>query len=219
MVLFRRPSASRAGEPEGSRDPQGHAPASSVLTGLCDGVLDRQGVHRGPVALSLAGWLDLRSGFSIDGDGRTRRAWAAPPLSLTLTGESTGLSQLYEEDRLRAQHCVEVAEAHRNGALPSSRRGRRHLHTCVVQPGSVGTWTRQSRQNTRPTVDGAGTDTAEKKENNPLSGAVCLLTRGGLIRVRPASLDRHENRWSSSARERSPTREDRQPLHWAVRCD
>jgi hypothetical protein len=44
------------------------------------------------------------SGFSIDGDGHTRLACAAPPLSLTLTGEYTVLSPPYEEDGMRAHH-------------------------------------------------------------------------------------------------------------------
>jgi len=53
MVL--RTSASSAGEPEVSLDPQGNEPESSVLTVLLDGVLERQGVHLGLVSLSLTG--------------------------------------------------------------------------------------------------------------------------------------------------------------------
>jgi hypothetical protein len=34
-----------------------------------------------------------------------------------------------------------------------------------VQPCVVGTWTRTSRQDTRPTADNAGVDTAEKNPN------------------------------------------------------
>ena len=61
-------------------------------------------VRLGRVSLSLTRCLDTRSGCLRDGDGRTRRACAAPPLSLTRTGESTGLSQPYEADSMRAQH-------------------------------------------------------------------------------------------------------------------
>jgi hypothetical protein len=42
----------------------------------------------------------------------------------------------------------------------------------------------QSSENTSPTANLAGVDTAEKNRRNPLSGAVCLLTRRGLISVR-----------------------------------
>lgn len=122
MDMFLRTSESSAGEPEVSRDTQGNEPASRVLTVLFDCVLERQGVHLGPVSLRLTGCLDIRSGCSIDGDGRTRLAWAAPPLSLTLMGEYTGLSQPSEEDSRRAHHDFSVAEAHRNGALQSSPR-------------------------------------------------------------------------------------------------
>src|SRR5262249_2681570 len=48
----------------------------------------------------------------------------------------------------------------------------------------VGTCARKSRQNTRPTVDCARPWKAENNENNPLTGVVCLLTKGVLIRVR-----------------------------------
>ena len=48
----------------------------------------------------------------------------------------------------------------------------------------VGTRRPQSRQDTRPTADCASVHTAEKNSKKPLSGAVCLLTRRGLIRVR-----------------------------------
>jgi hypothetical protein len=48
----------------------------------------------------------------------------------------------------------------------------------------VGTWARKSRQDTRPFATCAGTTKAEKKRENPLSGVVCLLTTGDLIRVR-----------------------------------
>jgi hypothetical protein len=47
-----------------------------------------------------------------------------------------------------------------------------------------GTRIQNSRQDTRPTADCAGVHTAEKHAKKPLSGAVCLLTRRGLIRVR-----------------------------------
>ena len=47
----------------------------------------------------------------------------------------------------------------------------------------VGTCARKSRQNTRPTVDCARPWKAENNENNPLTGVVCLLTKGVLIRV------------------------------------
>jgi hypothetical protein len=53
-----------------------------------------------------------------------------------------------------------------------------------VQPREVGTCTRKSSQHTRPTVDCAATNTAEKNEKHPLLGSVCLLTRGDLIWVR-----------------------------------
>jgi hypothetical protein len=51
---------------------------------------------------------------------------------------------------------------------------------------SVGTRIRKVSQDTRPTADDAGVNTAGKKQKNPLTGAVCLLTRRGLIRVRCA---------------------------------
>jgi hypothetical protein len=53
--MFLRASESRAGAPEVSRDTQRHAPASSGLTVLFDGVLERQGVPRGPASLSRTG--------------------------------------------------------------------------------------------------------------------------------------------------------------------
>jgi hypothetical protein len=84
---------SSAGEPAVSLDSQRNEPEASVLTVLFARVFERQGGHLGPVALSLTVCLDLRSGFSLDGDGRTRLACAAPPLSLTLTGESPVLNQ------------------------------------------------------------------------------------------------------------------------------
>src|SRR4030095_3483948 len=68
-------------------------------------------------------------------------------------------------------------------SLQSSLRRREHLKTCVVQPrGCVGI--RKSSQNTRPFADCAKNPKAEKKQKNPLVGVVCLLTTGGLIRVR-----------------------------------
>jgi hypothetical protein len=51
----------------------------------------------------------------------------------------------------------------------------------------VGTRIQKSRQDTRPTDDCAGVHTAEKNSKKPLSGAVCLLTRRGLISVRRSS--------------------------------
>jgi hypothetical protein len=50
----------------------------------------------------------------------------------------------------------------------------------------VGTGARQARAHTRPTVDCARAWNAENNAHNPLTGVVCLLTKGVLIRVRQA---------------------------------
>jgi hypothetical protein len=57
------------------------------------------------------------------------------------------------------------------------------LGKCLVQTRLVGTRILKSSQNTRLPDGYAGLHTAGKNKN-PLSGAVCLLTRGDLISVR-----------------------------------
>jgi hypothetical protein len=79
-------------------------------------------VGLGPFSRSLARCLDTRADFVIDGERRTRLAWAAPPPSPARTGEAKRLRQPSEEDGRRAQQYCEVAEDPRNGSLHSSRR-------------------------------------------------------------------------------------------------
>jgi hypothetical protein len=53
---------------------------------------------------------------------------------------------------------------------------------CLVQTRAVCPYIWKSRQGTRREADYAGTNTAGKKQKNPLSGDVCLLTTGDLPR-------------------------------------
>jgi hypothetical protein len=69
----------------------------------------------------------------------------------------------------------------------SSSRRRARLQTCVVQPRAVCACMWKCSQSTTLDADSAGTHPAEKKARNPLLGGVCLLTTGGLIRVRCSS--------------------------------
>jgi hypothetical protein len=52
----------------------------------------------------------------------------------------------------------------------------------------VGARPPKASQDTRPTAGDARTRKAEKN-NKPLTGAVCSLTKGGLIRVRPCKTE------------------------------
>src|SRR5215475_11450400 len=75
---------------------------------------------------------------------------------------------------MRAQHDVEGAEEHTNGALHSPCTWRLHLNTCVVQPRLVGTCARKARQDTAPTAGGARPWKAEKKQKTAPRGSVSL---------------------------------------------
>src|SRR5207245_1715070 len=87
---------------------------------------------------------------------------------------------------MREQRSFEVAEHATDSSLHSSLRRRENLKTCLVQPRRVCAVIQQSSQSTRPSADCARNPKAEKKQKNPLVGVVCLLTNGGLIRVRPS---------------------------------
>jgi hypothetical protein len=92
MDRFLQTSGSRAGEPGASLDPEGDEPAASTPDVRRDGVCARHGGHRPciPELWRLIGpplWLLKRRRWSPPG------AWAAPPPSLALTGESQTLSQ------------------------------------------------------------------------------------------------------------------------------
>lgn len=73
---------------------------------------------------------------------------------------------------------------HTESSLQSAFIRRENLNTCVVPPRCRRTSIRKPRQDTVPRADYAGNKKAEKKPKKPLLGAVCLLTRGVLIRVR-----------------------------------
>jgi hypothetical protein len=108
-------------------------------------------------------WTPARTATSA-ACARTRLAGAAPPPSLTRTGEPDTRRQPFDEDGTRARTQVAVAAHHRPAARPSSRQCCWHLHPCVVPPCVVGTWTRQARQDTRAPADNVGVDTAGKNE-------------------------------------------------------
>src|SRR5215471_13106621 len=70
------------------------------------------------------------------------------------------------------------------GSLLSPSSWRETLAKCVVQPHG-GTSRRQGSQNTLPEANAARPDPQRKKNGkHPLLGRVCLLTTGGLMRVR-----------------------------------
>jgi hypothetical protein len=56
---------------------------------------DRCGAHR-PWPLSPARCWDIRSGCAPSSDRRVRWTWAAPPPSLSLTGERRPCSRLFD---------------------------------------------------------------------------------------------------------------------------
>ena len=122
------------------------------------------------------------------------------------------LSPPEEADGRGAPHACEVAVEHLTAALHASPRCRRTLQpltgggisafpsppvgergrkTYPCQPSSLGwcrlaggPWPRHARQTTKPTGDGARTETAETHEHHPRAAAGWLWTQGGLIRVR-----------------------------------
>jgi hypothetical protein len=168
------------GTPRGIRRPgacsQGCSPASWPATG-----------RRGLVSRRLPRGVATRCGVLSDGAGRPRRAWAAPPPRPTRTGACKTRRPPDAEDGRRAQTYGAVAEQHPKGARHAPCRWRLHLQTCGVPPCAADTCPRQCSPDTRPTADGAGPSTAEITANPPLSGAVCRLTPGALIRVRPCT--------------------------------
>jgi hypothetical protein len=119
-AMFLPAEARRAGAPAVSRDPGRHAPAWRGRPGLGDGVGARPGGPRGPGALRRPGGWASRAGVSRAGEGRPRRAGAAPPLRLPRPGEATGLRPPAAADGRRAQPSVAGAAAPRHGALHAS---------------------------------------------------------------------------------------------------
>ena len=91
-------------------------------------------------------------------------AWAAPPPRLRLTGEPTTRSQAACGGGPRARHHCSVAEDTRNAALQSPHPGATEPHYVCGATTWVGPRRQTARQDTRPTDDCAGMQTAEKME-------------------------------------------------------
>ena len=68
-------------------------------------------------------------------------------------------------------------------SLHASFTRRENLHTCLVQPCCRGTSLWKSSQDMWPSDNGSA-EKRGKKGKNPLTGVVCPLTTGVLIRVR-----------------------------------
>ena len=79
-------------------------------------------------------------------------------------------------------------------ALAPLSRWREPLKTCVV-PSRSRTSRRQCRRHTLPQTDDAWPEAQRKTWEHPLSGSVCLLTTGVLIRVRPGMSYKAQERW------------------------
>ena len=95
LEQFLRPSGRRAGEPGASRDTEGmRLHRTDVQPRLAASLT--AAVRLGPLSRSPARCWDTRSGSCIGGVGRSRLTCAAPPPSLSLTGELTMLSQPLE---------------------------------------------------------------------------------------------------------------------------
>jgi hypothetical protein len=115
---------------------------------------------------------------------RTSFVWAAPPPRPALTGASTTRSPAYGVGRYAGTaSLLGRSAAPPRGSAIVTAVPTEPPYVCGAAP-AVGTRRQQARQDPRPTDDGAGMHTAEKHATNPLTRAVCLLTRRGLIRVR-----------------------------------
>jgi hypothetical protein len=133
MALLLQPSGSSARAPEGYLDGIGRSlpcagrgsdvPASVNATGC-----------RGPVALSPAPLLGPALWLWQSRCWASHVPGAAPPPSPALPGAARPRHQAFAEDGMRARHACEVAEDHRNAALPSARQCRWHLKKGLVPP-------------------------------------------------------------------------------------
>ena len=155
-----------------------------------------------PCALRLA-WTSARAP-GLCGACRQRSPWGAPHPRLVLTGPRDALRPLCAEDGRRAQTSCAVAAHATDASLPSSLRRREPLQTCVVPPRRGCAVRGKSRQNPRASADCARNPQAETKQENPLVGVVCLLTHGGLIRVRRGTWSGHQASPCSIALRPSP---------------
>ena len=121
----------------------------------------------------------------LNGACRQRPACAAPHPNLALTGQRRRVEPALCIGRYEGTDNFLGRRAFTDSSLHSSLGRREHLNMCVVQPRSVCAVIRKSRQNTRLSAGNARNPKAEKNAKKPLSGVVCLLTRRGLIWVRP----------------------------------
>jgi hypothetical protein len=124
------------------------------------------------------------AGSSPGGAGRPRGRWAAPPPRLTRPGARQTCSLPVAADGLRAPRGVSVVE----DSTPSL--SARAMARAVDPQDVCGaayvlcTWSRECSALPSPAADLAR-EKGGKNSTNPLLEVVCLLTKGGLIRVRP----------------------------------
>jgi hypothetical protein len=86
--------------------------------------------------------------------------------------------------------------AHRLGSARVALASREPQDVCgAATVGCAALW--QARQHTAPSADNGRTP-RRKKAKKPLSGVVCLLTTGGLIRVRHWMCERPPHRLSTA---------------------
>ena len=180
---FLRTSGSRAGEPDVSLDTQREEPASRVLEVLFDCVCEREGAPRPgiPEPCALIGhplWLlHKRRPVAQGGVGcpspEPGTHWPARFASPFLCiGRYEGTELFLGR---RAPPTV-LCNRHASGDCTSIRVWCSHMRLAPTHGNHVRT---RHRGLTAP-----GLRKAEKKAKNPLSGGVCLLTKGSLISVR-----------------------------------
>jgi hypothetical protein len=143
---------------------------------------ERRGAQR-PLPLSPARCLALRSGSELDGASRGGVPWTAPPPRLARPGARVPLSLLLAEDGTRVPRGGEVVATAQSGCC--TRRGSGERPARRVWCSDVGAPADGNADSSRGQGRTAlSVTTAEKNGHNPLSGVVCLLTTGVLIRVR-----------------------------------
>jgi hypothetical protein len=86
---------SRAGEPGAELATEGMSLLTTDVKPIMAASWNAE-VRPGPISLSPARCLDPRAGSEIAAFDRSWRTWAAPPPSLSLTGELPRLSQAFE---------------------------------------------------------------------------------------------------------------------------
>ena len=169
-----------ADEPGASLDHQGRTlPKATRLHAWRQGTPRRLEVTR-PSALHLC--LAIRSRSCLPRRSSPTAGGCGPSPEPGSHGTTRCVAPTLGRGREEGTEKVLGRSARTDHALPSAPRRREHRKTCVVQPRTVCAVIRQSSPHTRPSADCAR-NLGGKKAKNLLSGPVCLLTRGGLIRV------------------------------------